>query len=119
MNQDNDLANQNESDEDNQQTARLQRTIWRGILITYTLLFIGTGYIAFFQEPFNPAANPSQQVLGHLETEGEVRDYFITALEQESLAFKARKDLASQSFNVVLGALLGFLSASATRGNRR
>jgi hypothetical protein len=92
--------------------------IWVGIMVTYLLLFSLSGYIAFFQEPYNPASNPSDRAVEMLKNDA-TREHFMSALKQESEAFKARRDLASQSFNVVLGALLGFLSASATQGLMR
>ena len=91
---------------------RFRGIAWVGILVAYALLFSVTGYIAFVQEPYNPAASPSDKVLSLLKEE-PTRAHFLEALKEESAAFKARKDLAGQSFNVVLGALLGFLSASA------
>lgn len=91
---------------------------WLGILIAYVILFSVTAYIAFFQEPYNPAANPSDLALNLLKEE-PTREHFLKALEQEGNAFKERKELAAQSFNVVLGAVLGFLSASAVQTTTR
>ena len=102
-----------------QEFSRSRTILWVGILFTYAVLFSVTSYIAFFQEPYNPAADPSPDVLQQLQTEGALRDYFIAALETEGDAFKARKALAAQSFNVVLGALLGFLSASAVQSSAK
>ena len=101
-----------------EESKRFRSVIWAGILFAYTALFSVTGYIAFFQEPYNPAANPERGILAQLEKE-PLREHFLDALKQESAAFKARKDLAAQSFNVVLGALLGFLSASAAQAGLR
>ena len=50
-----------------------------------------------------------------LKQEQTQEHFLLAALKQESEAFKARRDLAGQSFNVVLGAVLGFLSASAAQ----
>ncbi|MFY9317023.1 MAG: hypothetical protein WAO95_15875 [Burkholderiales bacterium] len=97
---------------------RFRTVVWVGILFAYATLFSVTGYIAFFQEPYNPAANPNREVVTLLDKE-PTREHFLDALKQESAAFKARKDLAAQSFNVVLGALLGFLSASAVQAGTR
>jgi hypothetical protein len=99
-------------------TPRGRTAVWIGILAAYALLFSVTGYIAFFQEPYNPAANPSDRALKLIEQE-VFREHLVESLKQEGEAFKARKDLAAQSFNVVLGSLLGFLSASAVQFSRR
>lgn len=95
--------------------------LWLGILLTYLVLFGVSGYIAFFNEPYNPAVNPNQGTLALLKNDQEARVFVLDGLKQEGEAFKARRELAGQSFNVVLGAILGFLSASAAQGiiNRR
>jgi hypothetical protein len=99
-----------------EESARIQLPLlWAGILLTYLLLFSVTGYIAFLQEPYNPAVNPNERIVKLLNDQ-YVRPQVLEALKQEGEAFKARRELAAQSFNVVLGAVLGFLSASAAHG---
>lgn len=94
--------------------------LWPVILLTYLSVFSITGYIAFFQAVYNPASSITAGQTAMLKGGDEaVKAYVIRALDQESAAFKAKKDLAFQSFNVVLGALLGFLSASAVAIVRR
>jgi hypothetical protein len=85
---------------------------WFSILIVYLLLFLGTGYIAFFPKDFSPA-RVDPDTINKFNSE-EIRTYVIETLKQETGIFAKKRELASQSFNVVLGAILGFLSASAT-----
>ncbi len=100
------------------QTGPILTPLWAIILFVYLLLFTGTGYIAFLAEEFNPATsvNPEFFTQG-ADLLGEKKERYLelvlNAIQQESSNFAERRKLASQSFNVVLGALLGFLSASA------
>ena len=87
-------------------------TGWFSILIIYLVLFLGTGYIAFFPQDFNPA-HVSAEEINKFDSE-EMRTFVIETLKKETDIFAKKRDLAAQSFNVVLGAILGFLSASAT-----
>jgi hypothetical protein len=103
-----------------EEASQLQPTVlWVAILVTYLLLFGVSGYLAFFQEPYNPANNPSQSALKLIEGDPVAKPIILEGLKKEGEAFQARKNLAGQSFNVVLGAILGFLSASAAHGARR
>lgn len=96
----------------------LESRVWIGILITYLALFCATGYIAFIGDQYNPALSWSQAVTKALSDENK-KAFVIDALKQEGESFKKQRELASQSFNVVLGAILGFLSASAASAFRR
>jgi cytochrome c biogenesis protein CcdA len=104
------------------ETATGERTtppvIWAGILIVYLLLFVSTGYVAFFVREYNPAIIVEPSVYMSIK-DAEHKSLFINTLKQEAETFQKKRELASQSFNVVLGALLGFLSASAVSGFRR
>lgn len=91
--------------------------IWIGILVVYGVLFFSTGYIAFIMEEFNPIRNFDSDLYRELHTEAQA--IYLDAHRAESETFNKKRELASQSFNVVLGALLGFLSASATSAFRR
>jgi len=92
---------------------RPRNTFWWGILGVYILLFITTGYIAFIRKDINPALDPgSDQTMARLQDEA-TRQFVLTTLQQEAEDHKKKADLGAHSFNVVLGALLGFLSASA------
>jgi len=89
-------------------------TRWGIVLVCYALVLCGTGYLAFFRE----YSDPSQRVAnfgsaGHENT--GAGKLLLDALSQDLAALKARREMAVQAFNVVLGAILGFLSASAAQ----
>lgn len=86
--------------------------VWTAILSVYLLLFLATGYVAFFVKEYNPAIDLKPEVYMDIK-DPETKTLFISTLKQEAETFQKKRELASQSFNVVLGALLGFLSASA------
>ena len=88
--------------------------IWSMILIAYVVLLITTGYIAFFQPAYNPAVDIDDYIQERL-LDDSTRDFTIESLREESVAFKQRRELAVQSFNIVLGAALGFLAALASQ----
>lgn len=89
--------------------------LWWGILVVYMLLFLSTGFIAFFERDVNPALDITNDNLAANLTDESTKTFVMETLRTEAAEHKKRADLASQSFNVVLGALLGFLSASAAR----
>jgi len=80
---------------------------WVSILLVHLLLLFATGYIAFIPQNFN---DPTL-VIKSLENDGrsELINQLVVKHVDSDLAIQ---DLASQSFNIVLGALLAFLSAS-------
>ena len=87
---------------------------WIVLLFAYGLLLLGTGYIAFFQPQYNPASMIDDVISAQI-ADVNTRELTLESLKEEGAAFKARQDLAVQSFNIVLGAVLGFLSATATQ----
>jgi hypothetical protein len=91
--------------------------IWVGLLIVYVGLFLSTGYLAFVNIELLPPANEIQEVTK--VTDEEVKKFILEAMRVEDAERSKRQSLAIQAFNVVLGALLGFLSASATSLFRR
>ncbi|HYP54474.1 MAG TPA: hypothetical protein VEQ42_13075 [Pyrinomonadaceae bacterium] len=90
-----------------------RNTLWWGILAVYMLLFVVTGYIAFFARDENPALDERTDERVARITDEATRSFVIQTLQSEAADHQKKTDLASQSFNVVLGSLLGFLSASA------
>ena len=88
--------------------------VWAIILTAYVLLLTGTGYIAFFQPAYNPAIDIDADIEARLLDES-TREFTLESLREESVAFKQRRELAVQSFNIVLGAALGFLAALASQ----
>lgn len=110
--------------------------MWWAIMGVYFLIFCIIGYIAFMPMAFNDPDNTVKKYLDILQeyqaktrTEGKttVEDDTLK-LAMEELMKKAEEsagdiqELASQSFNIVLGAFLAFLSATATmlfQGSRK
>lgn len=100
--------------------------MWLMVLLVYVLLLIGMGYIAFFDQDFN---NP-QHIIGnymnildeykHLAPDEKVlseEDFsalLIESMKKDSEGGGDLQELASQSFNIILGAILAFLSGSVT-----
>ncbi|HYY42283.1 MAG TPA: hypothetical protein VE775_06080 [Pyrinomonadaceae bacterium] len=87
--------------------------LWWGILAVYLLLFMSTGYLAFFGRDVNPALNPNADALAAKLNDEATKNFIMTTLKDEADEHKKKDGLALQSFNIVLGSLLGFLSASA------
>jgi hypothetical protein len=87
--------------------------LWWAILAVYLTLFIGTGYIAFFNRDVNPALNRSSDSYAISITDESAKAFIIDVLKDEAAEHKKKEALGQQSFNIVLGSLLGFLSASA------
>lgn len=87
---------------------------WAFLLAAYLVLLAGTGYVAFFHQEFNPALMIDDHLAVMIENE-TTRQLTLESLKAEGSAFAARRELAVQSFNIVLGAALGFLSATAAQ----
>ena len=83
-----------------------------GILFTYLFLIIGTGYLAFIKY-HSLSTLPSPQMTQRAETDS----FYKEQLENDINNARDRRELlaksASHSFDVILGALLGFMSAVA------
>jgi len=92
--------------------------LWIMVLAVYMALFCATGYVAFFKYEDNPAVNISPEWINRFQ-DPETRKRMLDTLKDDSGMYAKKRDLATQSFNVVLGALLGFLSASAVSATRR
>lgn len=104
--------------------------IWCIVLLMYLFLFIGIGWIAFWDQDFNNPEITYGRIITALErcktNEKDKSEGFCGLLPEEyGQLLKALiedadnsagdlQELASQSFNIVLGAILAFLSASAT-----
>ncbi|MCE9688126.1 MULTISPECIES: hypothetical protein [Shewanella] len=95
----------------------LSKTVWAGILLVYLVLFVATGYVAFFEIDHNPTIDLNPSLYADIQ-DPETKSLIIETLKQDTASHQKKRELASHSFNVVLGALLGFLSASAVSGFR-
>lgn len=82
------------------------------LFVTYLTLLFGTGYLAFLR-PDKVASTDADQLgkLKDAELNEADRKIYIDGLNQLTENHRKRQELGFQSFNVVLGAVLGFLSA--------
>ena len=103
--------------------------MWSVILGIYVFLLMTIGWIAFWDQDFNKPENTIGQYVAILT------DYKLKnpeASNHEELALIVQEvmkknadsagdlqELASQSFNIVLGAILAFLSGSVTMVSQR
>ncbi len=98
--------------------------VWFVVLVVYIILLISIAYIAFWQQEFN---DPDKTINGYIDQIKEIElitgsDELKTDMEDGIISFMSKandssgdlQELASQSFNIILGALLAFLSASIT-----
>jgi predicted PurR-regulated permease PerM len=98
--------------------------MWWAVLGVYLLIFGYVGYIAFWPMAFNDPDNTVKKYLAILEeyqaknkTDEEPANLKLVMEELMKKAEESAQDmqqLASQSFNIVLGAFLAFLSATVT-----
>lgn len=91
---------------------------WAGVALTvaYTVLLVVTGYVAFFREDYIASTDPEQyKALHETKLTDEQRATFRAGMDQLTTNNQKRQELAFQSFNIVLGAALGYLSAAAAR----
>jgi hypothetical protein len=91
---------------------------WAGVALTvaYTVLLVVTGYVAFFREDYIASTDPEQyKALQNTKLTDEQRATFRSGMDQLTANNQKRQELAFQSFNIVLGAALGYLSAQAAR----
>jgi hypothetical protein len=100
--------------------------IWNMVLLIYLFLLVSIGYIAFWDQDFNNPRNTVGSYVSVLNEykqingiEGSVSSDEFTLIVQEVMKKNADRagdlqELASQSFNIVLGAILAFLSGSVT-----
>jgi len=106
--------------------ANFRRTsMWTVILTIYVGLLASVGYVAFWEQDFNKQEKVVDAYITilakHKQAGGSqnLTEDELTVLIKELIVRQADtagdiQDLASQSFNIILGAILAFLSASAT-----
>lgn len=82
-------------------------------MIAYLVLFGVTGYLAFGTHPAASSLNANLAATAASITDEATRKVFLDAVTEEARLLDKRAGLAFHSFNIVLGALLGFLAASA------
>jgi len=86
---------------------------WYVVLCLYLNLLIYTGWITFGS---NNVYATTPDILSKLDQVSTpvMFDVFADGLRHEAENFEEINQLASQSFNVVLGAVLGYLAVTAT-----
>ncbi len=100
--------------------------MWQLLLLFYMILLFMIGYIAFWQQDFN---KPELTVGSYItlladyrekvQQKQNISDQEVNLIIQQLMKKSADhggdlQELAAQSFNILLGAILAFLSASTT-----
>lgn len=92
----------------------VRNNLWWAILVVYLFLFVTTGFLAFIERDTNPILKQGVGGLTQQLNDEATKTFMLNTLEEEAEEHKKKDGLVLQSFNIVLGSLLGFLSASAT-----
>ena len=104
--------------------------VWFLILVINVLLLAGIGWVAFGNKGVNDPTENTGRIIVELQkfrlktevdpdgawdlTHGEYSKLLISMIEETTKASRDQQAFATHSFHIVLGAILGFLSASAT-----
>ena len=89
-----------------------QRTWWL-IVAIYFVLFAATGYVAFIAHIGEPTLQQQTDALTASVSDQQTRAVVGKMLQDEAAEHELKTEMAAHAFHVILGALLGFLSASA------
>jgi hypothetical protein len=87
-------------------------TVFVGILATYVALLAVTGYLTFVRFPGMPTL-PGPDMVASLAGDPDFKADLLEDVKAARLRSGDLIKLAAHSFDVILGALLGFLSAVA------
>ena len=92
---------------------------WWVLLTAYLILFLVTCYIAFIAKdpdiPLMQRVNTMTAAMSDAQTKATIIDIY----QQEEAEHETKAEMAAQAFHIVLGSILGFLSASAVMGTSR
>jgi len=89
---------------------------WWALLAVYLTLFLVIGYIAFIaKDPDIPLMERVNTVTAGT-TDAQTKAAIIDIYKQEENEHETKAEIAAQGFHIVLGSLIGFLSASAVAG---
>ncbi|MDE1460681.1 hypothetical protein [Spartinivicinus poritis] len=83
---------------------------WVWVLMAYLCLFVVTGYIAFIHQTPILHADEQQRIFSSIQDQ-ESRTLISSLFKEEVANFKEKQSIATQSFHIILGGLMGFLSA--------
>ncbi len=90
----------------------MSKGMFVSILATYLMLLGTTGYLAFFKFP-GTYNLPNPEMIQTLASDSEFKTDLLDDVKKARERDRKLIELAAQSFNVILGAMLGFLSAIA------
>jgi uncharacterized membrane protein len=90
---------------------------WYAILTIYMGLFFITGYINFISDNhFSTTPEVIEKITKDYDEPEKMK--FVEELVQEDAEnYQEQNNIASQSFNVVLGSIVSFLAATMTQQN--
>ncbi|SHO54736.1 hypothetical protein [Vibrio quintilis] len=96
-------------------------TIWLTVVMVYMILVTVVGYIAFYDQDFNNPTNTLNAYVHVLQDQADagktlpkaMNEVVVQMMKSEVENDEGLQELATQSFNIILGGLLAFLSASA------
>jgi len=107
-----------------------QSVVWCVILFINVLLLAGIGWVAFGNKGVNDSTETMGRIIVELQkfriktnadpdaawdlTHGEYSALLTSMIQEATKASRDQQTFAAHSFHIVLGAILGFLSASAT-----
>ncbi|MBE9144302.1 hypothetical protein [Planktothrix mougeotii] len=90
---------------------------WYALLTTYMVLFFITGYITFFYN--NIFATRSENIAKITKVYDDQEKFKLVEelLQDDAKTSQDENNISSQSFNVVLGAIVSFLSTTLAQKN--
>lgn len=96
---------------------------WWLVIAIYLSLLTATGYIAFIAQNYDPAVGQKIDQLASGSLDDDRKRMVINTLREDASGRRSRREMAAHSFTIVLGSIIGFLSASAmsraARGNEQ
>lgn len=88
---------------------------WYAILTTYMILFFVTGYINFFSNNYFATTPENIAKITDYYDSPEKMKFVEELLQDDAETYQDENSIASQAFNVVLGSIVSFLSATINK----
>ncbi|EDZ92404.1 MAG: hypothetical protein P5702_11595 [Limnospira sp. PMC 1291.21] len=85
---------------------------WYAILTTYMILFFATGYINFFSNNYFAKTPENVAQITRDYDSPKKMNWVAELLLEDAQTYQDENNIASQSFNIVLGSIVSFLSAT-------
>ena len=92
---------------------KVNTKIFLSIAVIYMLVLSATGYLTFIKFPSEPTL-PSQTMIDRLSSDPDFKSDLLEDIKTARERKESLIRLSAHSFDVILGALLGFLSAFAS-----